>query len=102
MNTHAMNRNALDSRIAGSLAGLGKSRDALDEPVFLHQRKINGKDMHTTRTCVFPTDLSIFPVHRVHRVISLIGGGLQPNKYQVRSGSSREDFLKICLRSSYA
>lgn len=102
MNPHAMNISARDWRISESLTGLGKSRDALDEQVFLSQKKLNGKRLHTTRARVFPSDLLIFPVHRVHRVTFLTGGGFQLKSYRVRSGSSGEDFLKMRLRSSYA
>lgn len=89
MSTHAMNRNARDSQNAGRLAGLRKSRDALDEQVFLSQIKTNGKPPISTRARVFTPECAKLSVHRVHRVIFLTGGGFQPNSYRVRFCSSR-------------
>ena len=81
-----MNQNAPDMRTAGSLTGLVSAPVEPDEPVFLYQRKINGKYQPTTRARVFPAELSIFPVHRVQRVKTFTGGGFQKNRYRVHIG----------------
>lgn len=100
MNTNQTNQNAPVNRQAGSLSGLGYSPVAPDEPVFLYQRKLNGKDLYITRAHVFPTDLLIFPVHRVQRVNILTGGVLQRNQFWFVPVQSGEDLLKIRLWSS--
>lgn len=86
MITNSMNQNARDSRIAGGPAGLGKSRDALDEQVFLSLIKINGKPHIGTHARVFITECAKLSVHRV---IFLTGGGFKSNSYLLRNCSSR-------------
>ncbi len=101
MSTNQTNRNAPDNRQAGSLAGLGYSPVAPDEPVFLYQRKLNGTDRDITRARGFPTDLLIFPVHRVQRVNIFTGGEFQSNQFWFVPVPSGEDSMEICLGESH-
>lgn len=72
-----LNRNARDSRIAGSLAGLGKSRLELLEQVYLSQRKTKWYSPYKYVCREILCECAKKPVHRVQRVIILTGHGFQ-------------------------
>lgn len=82
-----LNRNARDKRIAGSLAGLGKSRLELLEQLYLIQRKIKWYPSYKHVYRGILCECAKKPVHRVQRVIFLTGGGFQ-------------DFAKCCASCS--
>lgn len=98
---HAMNIYARDNRISESLAGLGKSRLALLEHLFLVSKKIIGKEQLTPRARAFIVELANYRVHRVQAVISHTGCGLHPHAIVCVFCSSRENLQDSCLRSSY-
>lgn len=100
MNPHPMNIYALDSRNAGSLTGLGKSLDALDEQLFSSQEKIIGKPKPSTSANKFPADLPNYRVHRVHRVIFLTGDGFRPHSITVHALDKWCGLTKYGLRRS--
>jgi len=90
MNYHEhLNRSARDNRIAGSLTGLGKSRLARDEQLYLSQIKIKWyrPHMHVCRGIL--CECVKKPVHRVQAVIFLTGGGFQDFAKCSASCSSR-------------
>ena len=101
MSTKHLNRNARDRRIAGSLAGLGKSRLETLEHHFLSQTKIIGKGAITPRARVYPTEQEKLSVQAVQGVIFFTGHGFQSLPHRVRSCSSVSDFHDLVARSSY-
>lgn len=72
-----LNRNARDSRIAGSLAGLGKSRLARDEQLYSSQIKIKWYPPYKHVCRGILCECAKKPVHRVQGVIFLTGRGFQ-------------------------
>lgn len=101
MMPHAMNISARDNRNTGSLTGLGFSRLALLEHLFLICKKIIGKGQLAPRASTILVELGIFRVHRVQAVINDTGGGFQTKNSACVFCSSREDFIDLSVRSSY-
>lgn len=92
MNTHVMNRNARDTRIAETRHQSRSARDEHDEQFYLeHIKNYGTPPISTCAPCVC-TECAKKRVHRVHRVTFITGGGFRSNSYLFLSCASRADF----------
>ena len=101
MRSKHLNIFARDSRIAGSLTGLGKSRLETLEHLDLSQENIIGNTPLDPRACVIHTEWVKTPVHRVQGVNNHTGGGFQTKVISFTTCSSREDYQDFIVSSAY-